>query len=334
MQRLFNNNAWITVRRGTRDQARDYCMKDDTRMDGDPATVVGPFEYGDWRLGGAGTRTDLLAVTDRISAGATESDIASEFPVSYMKYSRGITRLINLHPQPRNQPPEIILCYGPTGTGKTKYCWDTHPLLYVKPCDTRWFDRYQGHEVLLLDDFGGRTSKMSLLYLLQLLDRYPLLVEGKGTYMSMVATTILITTNSHPFSWYDYSNREESYAALQRRVHKVLYFGAFGVPPVNCAMDIFFEGYTPGQTADQFCVEMEEETQETEENQSVDEDSDDSHGVHRESDDDDDDFCDPLEGDDCAGAVFDAVMKTGRNTSFVPPRHVKHVRAHGSVNKD
>ncbi len=205
--------------------------------------MKGPWEHGDWRLGGAGTRTDLLAVSDRVNQGATETDIASEFPCQFMKYSRGIVRLISLTVTPRTQPPEIILCYGPTGTGKTKYCYDKWPLLYRKPCDTRWFDRYQGQTTVLLDDFGGAMSKMTLLYLLQLLDRYPLLVEAKGTYVNFMATTVVITTNHHPRKWYDYEKREESFQALKRRVHQVLYFEDFNESPIHCVKKKFFDDY-------------------------------------------------------------------------------------------
>ncbi len=264
VRKIFNDHAWITPRRGTRDQARDYCMKDDSRKQG-------PFEGGDWRLGGAGTRTDLLLVTDRIKEGATETDISSEFPVQYIKFRRGIQGLISLSEKAREQPPEIILCYGTTGTGKTKHCYDSWPKLYRKPCDTRWFDRYQGQACLLLDDFGGAMSKMSLLYLLQLLDRYPLLVEAKGTYCNLMATTIVITTNHHPRKWYDYEKREESYHALERRVHQVLYFAKYGEEPVECEKSVFFQNYFEGMDTSGYIQEIMDEsdsTQETDEQSS------------------------------------------------------------------
>ncbi len=264
VRKLFDDHAHLAPRRGTREQARNYCMKEDTRKQG-------PFEGGDWRLGGAGTRVDLLLMTDRIREGATETDISSEFPVNYIKYRRGIQGLINLSEKVRDQPPEIILCYGPTGTGKTKHCYDTWPKLYRKPCDTRWFDRYQGHSTLLLDDFGGAMSKMSLMYLLQLLDRYPLLVEAKGTYCNLMATTIVITTNHHPRQWYTYEKREESYRALERRIHQVLYFGKYGEEPVECQKEVFFQNYFEGMDVSGYIQEKIEEsdsTEETEENSS------------------------------------------------------------------
>ncbi len=260
VHKLFDGHAWITNRKGTRDQARNYCMKTDSR-------VVGPIEHGDWRLGGEGTRTDILAVTDRIQQGATSADISSEYPVMFVKYHRGFEKLVHYTEKQRTQPPEIVLLYGPTGTGKTKWCYDTHPLLYRKPCDTRWFDRYAGHTVLLLDDFGGAMSKMSLMYLLQLLDRYPLIVEAKGTHVNLMATTILITSNHHPRKWYNYEDREESYNALERRIHKVLYFPKFGTEPTDCSMPCFFANYYAGIDADAYVqdriYEVEEESSES-----------------------------------------------------------------------
>ena len=61
--------AHFEPRRGTRDQARDYCRKAETKIDG-------PWEHGDFGAGGQGCRTDLLAVKEAIDAGASDLDIA------------------------------------------------------------------------------------------------------------------------------------------------------------------------------------------------------------------------------------------------------------------
>ncbi len=180
--------------------------------------------------------------------------------------------------KPRTKPPNVVLMYGKTGTGKTKFCYDRFPALYRKPCDTRWFDGYVNQEVLLLDDFGGAMSKMGLLYLLQLLDRYPLLVEAKGKYVSLQATTILITTNYHPCKWYAYENRAESYKALQRRLHAIFHFEDFNVEAHQVDKERFFEDYFDGRDPVDYCIPLDVHDVATEsyEFSSGDEESDDS----------------------------------------------------------
>lgn len=241
-------------------------MKTDSR---DPGNDSGPWEFGEWLAGGAGRRTDILACHKRILDGATEADVCSEFPETFVKYHSGLNRMILLNVRPRTTPPTVVLCYGKTGTGKTKYAYDIHPQLYRKPCDTRWFDGYLDQDVLLLDDFGGASSKMGLLYLLQLLDRYPLIVEAKGKYVSMQATKIVITTNYHPRLWYTYLNREESYNALKRRIHTVLHFTKFGEAPRVVDNQCFYQEFYAGIDTTDYCIPIDgdevDETQPTEE---------------------------------------------------------------------
>ncbi len=247
----LGGHCHIEPRRGNRDQARDYCMKTDTR-------VRGPWEHGEFKLS-PGKRSDLLEVSDMVQAGCKIAEISREFPVQFIKYHRGISKLISLNIEVRMVAPTIILCFGKTGTGKTKWAYDSYPKLYRKPCDTRWFDTYADQKCLLLDDFGGASSKMSLNYVLQLLDRYPIQVEVKGDYVGLQATTIVLTTNLHPATWYDYSKREEQFNALARRFHKVLWFHTFGEPPKAVSVQTFFKEWWEGCSDDVYLIE---ETQE------------------------------------------------------------------------
>ncbi len=87
-----------------------------------------------------------------------------------------------------------------------------------------WFDGYDNEPNVLFDDFAGRMSKMPLTLLLQILDRYARQVEVKGSFVWWMPTNIAITSNFHPREWYDWTNREESYNALCRRIHQVTEF--------------------------------------------------------------------------------------------------------------
>jgi len=54
--------------------------------------------------------------------------------------------------------------------------------------------------------------------MLRWLDRYPVLVEVKGSSTSLVATKVWITSNIHPRDWYPDLD-EETKAALMRRLN-------------------------------------------------------------------------------------------------------------------
>lgn len=252
----IGGNPHLESRFGTREQARNYCMKLETR-------VNGPWEHGNWRKGGSGSRNDLLEVSDMVQAGAHLLEVSRAFPVTFIKFHKGISKLISLNIEVRTVAPQIILCFGKTGTGKTKWAYDSYPKLYKKPCDTRWFDTYIGQKCLLLDDFAGAASKVSLNYTLQLLDRYPMIVEVKGDYVGLQATSIVITTNLHPKTWYNYNDRIEQFNALARRFHTVLWFHTFGEPPKPVSVEYFFQQWWDGAKDEDYLLEeTEKETQE------------------------------------------------------------------------
>jgi hypothetical protein len=79
--------AHFEARRGTREQAKEYCSKEESR-------IAGPFEYGSWGEQQPGKRSDLAEVAEAILAGAKEAEIAERFPVQFIKFARGIKELI------------------------------------------------------------------------------------------------------------------------------------------------------------------------------------------------------------------------------------------------
>jgi len=216
LKRHISQEAHFEPRRGTAEQARDYCRKEESR-------ISGPYESGTWSPVSPGQRTDLEAAIATLKRHGVKR-VAEEHPTILCKYSRGIQTLALFCAPRRIEPPTVSLYYGKTGTGKTRYAFDHHPELYRKPPGTTWFDGYDCEDVLLLDDFCGASSKIRLDYLLQLLDRYPIQLEVKGGHTQLVATTIIVTSNIHPGTWYDYSTRIEHLAALARRFHHIYTF--------------------------------------------------------------------------------------------------------------
>ncbi len=223
------------------DKARDYCMKADTQLSP-------PVEYGTYVPQKQGARSDLRDLYDDILEGKPEHVLWADYTSQMFRYHKKVDYLIQFgmsktlpgQPIRRRTVPQVILCYGPTGSGKTSYFYDNSPVatsweMPIQSGSTLWFDGlHPGHTHVLIDDFNGGIK---LVQLLRLLDVRAVKVEVKGGHTTLCATHIYVTSNYHPDTWYDYSTRMESHAALRRRFTKLLYFTAYGTPPVEYTWD-------------------------------------------------------------------------------------------------
>lgn len=79
-------------RRGTRDQARDYCQKDEGQCDG-------PWEFGEW-IGGQGSRSDLTTASTELLQHRNLSALARSYPATFVKFSGGFSRLLEATAEP------------------------------------------------------------------------------------------------------------------------------------------------------------------------------------------------------------------------------------------
>lgn len=219
----FNDNAMhIEKRKGSRKQARDYCMKTDSRQ-------AGPWEVGTWREDreGQGKRNDLVAVYDKVKEGATSSAVAHEFPAEFIRYHNGIKALkftIDAMKWSRaiRQKLRVVVYYGATGTGKTRRAIERNEDYYKldrgASGDSVWWDGYEGQRTLIIDDFYGWVKWG---FFLNMLDIYPLRLAVKGTHTYAAWERVIITSNEPPEKWY---KKQLDQSALMRRLHKVVEF--------------------------------------------------------------------------------------------------------------
>ncbi len=213
----------VERRRGTQAQAIAYCKDEAKRV----AHTV-PYEDGEQRA--QGKRVDLEAFKEAVYAGERLRNLIHDHYSIVARYPKYYQTLTMLNRPERTTNLVVTLHYGDTGLGKTRTVmdqWGTSPEFYVAPLNngTMWYDTYDGHSVVLLDDFSGAASHISLCSLLRLLDRYPLLVPTKGGHTWWLPDEVHVTTNILPKDWYTWVGRTEQYKAIARRIHKVyLYY--------------------------------------------------------------------------------------------------------------
>jgi len=207
-------NFHLEARKGTALQASGYCKKD------------GKYEeYG--VLTAQGKRNDIKAVVDDISLGKSFEDILDNH-TTYQALQIAKVAIPYKEPK-RDWVPEVYWYWGPPGTGKSHAAYTKFPDLrcHIQDPAIKWYDGYDRHEVVILDDF--RSHHMSFTTLLHILDRYPYKVETKGGTRQFVPKKIFITTPETPEFTFRHLN--ENLLQLTRRITEVQEFDTFYVAP-------------------------------------------------------------------------------------------------------
>lgn len=190
---ICNRSHWEPVY-GSNTQAKAYCTKEDTRVDG-------PWEYG--QLSVNGKRRGLDEAIEAVKMDKPLHEVTDEFSLAWVNHGKGPTSLrqqLKLDADRRSFGPEVWVLWGPSGTGKSRFANDRWPDAFWKAPESKWWDGYSGQETVVLDDF--KDYGMPLVDLQRLLDWYPLWVEVKGGSVPMLARHYVITSNTSPEDWY------------------------------------------------------------------------------------------------------------------------------------
>lgn len=198
--------------RGTAGQAKAYCTKEESR-------VNGPFFLGEELGGEQGKRTDLDEAATMIQSGKGLNVVASALPKTYIKYSRGLGELQSalLGPRRLDDSPVAIFTFGPTGSGKTRAADSAAPDAYWKD-NSHWWNLYCGQQSVIWDDFRGKSAAYSDV--LRLVDRYPMKIQYKGGVVELQAKHWLFTSNQAPWQLWNVKNQDPWYRRLSFIIYK------------------------------------------------------------------------------------------------------------------
>lgn len=190
--------------------AIEYCKKD------------GEF-YEKGRAPRQGQRTDIDNVRSLLDGGSGMRQIV-EVADSYQSCRMG-ELFLKYKERKRNWKPTCVWFYGASGAGKTRKAMEEAEALvgqddiYMTGGDNKWFDGYDAHKVVIVDDI--RPGFMSFNDLLRLFDRYEMRVEHKGGSRQFLATHIFVTSPTHPKELFQAASDFENLDQLTRRFDRI-----------------------------------------------------------------------------------------------------------------
>jgi len=202
LKKIFGDGIHAELTRST--AAEDYVWKDDTSIEGTR------FELGKKPLQRGDTK-DWDGILDSAKRGAFD-EIPSDV---YIRSYSALKKIRSDALEPSAIERTINVFWGRTGSGKSKRAWDEAGLdAYPKDPRSKFWDGYREHERVVIDEFRGGID---ISHVLRWFDRYPVIIEVKGSSTILKAKDIWITSNLHPREWYPTLDAETK-AALERRL--------------------------------------------------------------------------------------------------------------------
>lgn len=217
IRKIFSHSVRCFSRKGTREQARNYCM--DRKKPGGTWGEV--EEYGSFESGGQGKRSDLDGAVSMVVGGKSITELATTHPRTYVIFGRGLERLkFRIDRGPKWRDMRVEITWGAAGKGKTKP--------FVDKCEAEkleyfeldifskrlWFDGYDDEPVLLIND--PDMEYFTQAYFKKITDGYRWKCETKGGYTWAKWTRVYITSEQDPQYWW--SRMDEG---VRRRIHSI-----------------------------------------------------------------------------------------------------------------
>ena len=229
VKKLFPK-ANIRASLGTKAQIEDYIYKRG-KYEEKGEKIIATAKRGEIQ-GKQGQRSDLEAIRELVSAGYTPEQIFQS-KIGYRRYEKMVKdefSAFKLKTTPLLRDVKVVWHVGAAGSGKSYTAVDLcnkygrNNVYIVNSYDSGSFDRYQGQEILFLDEFKGGLTYQELLVLL---DRYTLQVHCRYTNTYMFWNEVHVTSVFPPETIYRMlvteNKDEDTKDQLFRRIQSIVY---------------------------------------------------------------------------------------------------------------
>nr|UOF80454.1 rep protein [Cressdnaviricota sp.] len=191
-------------------EAADYCRKDGDYFEAGPRPV---------KNAGARATAEKWSVAKAAAKRGALDEIDDDLFIKYYSTFKRIQKDYMAKPEPLGTCCGLWI-YGSTGSGKTHSVVTQHPDRYIKPLN-KWWDGYQGEDVVHLDELAPSHTSWIAPYLKKWADKWPFDAEVKGGAMQLRPKLIVVTSN---YTMSEMGFCDADYPALARRFRQVQKF--------------------------------------------------------------------------------------------------------------
>lgn len=185
------------------EKCEEYVWKDDTAIAGTR------FE-----LGKRPFKRNCVRDWDQVRECAVQGKLEEIDSATYITHYKSLKSIMVDNLKPQLIERQVTCYWGCTGTGKSHKAWNEAGLsAYPKISSTKFWDAYRGHENVVIEEF---TGEIGISHLLRWFDKWPVIVEQKGTATILEAKRIWITSNVDPREWYPNATEEQKRALMDR----------------------------------------------------------------------------------------------------------------------
>lgn len=215
VDRLLSGKAYWTWADAGDAANTKYCSKEGNLV----------FTLGDRPCQGA--RSDIAFVRDMVAQGKSMREIIDVADVSTAAL-RVAEKIFAYKEIKRTWEPLVVWIWGPAGGGKSSYAKKILPNAYFienkgRTDGTKWWQGYDAHDDVIIDDFRGSFCPFSEL--LALLGPSACTVENKGGSRQFLARRIIVTSAVPPEKCYNAALLgDERIDQLLRRINAIYFF--------------------------------------------------------------------------------------------------------------